>query len=217
MEIAFSSGHADRGFVISDRPVVQPEMWVSGSAGEFSLWSNITSTETTDSARPEIVEIDLTRNQTWGRFSIAPVIAMVFYFDPVSRSGDRTMEGWLDLSYDAGPFRLFTNHSVNVQTSSAGYYGEAGITSEGRVLHSVTVGGSIGAGWASAAFNSDYADIARSALDHLSVEGWLTVHMNRHFYVGPHFEFSTIVDRRVRAAVKRPSYVLVGLSTGAEF
>src|SRR5437773_11842028 len=31
VEIAFRSGHADRGFIINDRPVVQPVMWFSGS------------------------------------------------------------------------------------------------------------------------------------------------------------------------------------------
>ena len=36
IEIAFRSGHADRGFIINDRPVVQPVMWFSGSGTEFS-------------------------------------------------------------------------------------------------------------------------------------------------------------------------------------
>jgi len=35
--------------------------------------------------------------------------------------------------------------------------------------------------------------------------------------IGPHFEFSTIVDRAVRAELIRPTYLLVRLTTGAEF
>ena len=60
-EIALSSGHADRGIVISDRPVVQPEVWVSGKGVKFSLWSNFPLTETTDGSRPQILEMELTR------------------------------------------------------------------------------------------------------------------------------------------------------------
>ena len=47
-EIAFSSGHADRGFIVSDRPVVQPVLWLSGSNAELSVWSNFTLVQTTD-------------------------------------------------------------------------------------------------------------------------------------------------------------------------
>lgn len=215
VELSFKSGHADRGFVISDRPVVQPEMWVSGGFGELSLWSNFTLAETTDSARPEIFELELTHEQRWKSLTIAPAVTMVFYYDPLSRSGDRTTEGWLRLSYDVGPFRLFANHSVNVRTRA--YYGEAGIESAGHVSPGVAVGGSLGTGWASAAFNDDYADLARAALDHVSAECWLTVHLGSHFYIGPDVEFSTTTDRRVRAMVARPTYFLISLVTGGEF
>ncbi|HEY6223566.1 MAG TPA: hypothetical protein VIW26_07265 [Gemmatimonadales bacterium] len=217
MEIAFRSGHADRGFIVSDRPVIQPEAWVSGALGEFSLWSNYTLAETTDSARPEILELELTRENKWKNFTVAPDVSLVFYHDPLTHERSRLIEGWLDLSYDAGPVRLFTNHSVNVQTRTSGYYGEAGIESERQVSPGVAVGASLGAGWASAAFNSDYADIATPALDRISVEGWLTAHLGPHFYFSPHFEFSTIVNQRVRAGVARPTYFLVGLATGSEF
>jgi hypothetical protein len=217
VEIALRSGHADRGFVISDRPVVQPETWVSGAFGEFSLWSNYTLAETTDSARPEILEMEVTREHKWKNLAIAPDISLVFYHDPLTHENSHLIEGWLYLSYDVGPFRLFTNHSVNVQRHGGGYYGEAGIESERHVSHGVEVGGSFGAGWASAAFNDDYAGIATAALDRVSTEGWLRVHLGPHFYIGPHVEFSTIVDPRVRAALARPTYFLVGLATGSEF
>src|SRR5918995_44059 len=58
-EIGFSSGHADRGLVISDSPVVQPIAWVSGSITTFSAWGNITLAETTDRSRPQILELEL--------------------------------------------------------------------------------------------------------------------------------------------------------------
>src|SRR5207245_1519392 len=155
-EIAFGSGHADRGFIVSDRPVVQPVLWLSGSGAELSVWGNFTLGETTDGSRPQIVEVELTREHKWRHVTIGPAIRMFVYHDPLGRSSTRSVAGWLYLSYDAGPLRLFTNHSVDVLTYRGAYFGEAGIESERRVLPSIAVGGSFAAGWASSRFNEAY-------------------------------------------------------------
>jgi hypothetical protein len=217
VEIAFSSGHADRGFILSDRPVIQPVLWLSQRGVEFSVWSNFTLGETTDGLRPQVVEMELTREREWKNLSVAPAIRMFRYHDALSNYSTRSIEAWLYLSYDAGPFRLFTNHSVDVLTYRGAYFGEAGIESERRVSPNIEVGGSFAAGWASATFNEAYADVAKSALDRINVAGWLTAHVKSHFYIGPHFEFSSIVDRAVRAELIRPTYFFVRLTTGAEF
>lgn len=217
VEIALGSGHADRGFIISDRPVVQPVTWVSGSGASFSLWSSLTLAQTTDSARPQILEMELTRAQEWGKLSIEPAVRMFFYHDPLSTYSTRSIEGWLYLSYDAGPFSLFTNHSVDVLTYRGAYFGEAGIESEGRVSPGVEIGGSFGAGWASSAFNDAWVGIRKSAFNRLSMEGWLLAYVNPHYYIGPLFQFNTIVDRGLRAELARPTFLLVGLTTGVEF
>ena len=184
VEIAFRSGHADRGFIINDRPVVQPVMWFSGSGTEFSAWSNFALAQTTDGARPRIVELELTHEQTWGKVTAQPALRMFFYHDALSTDRTRSLEGWLTLSYDVGPFQLFTRQSLDVLTYKGAYFVDAGI--------------------------------ARRALDRVGAEMWLTVYKKR-FYVGPHFEFSTIVDPAVRAATSRPTYLLVRLSLGGEF
>jgi len=219
MEIAFGSGHADRGFIISDRPVIQPVAWVSEHGAEISLWSSVTLDKNTDGSRPEILEMELTREFEWKHITIGPAITMFSYHNAFSTDYDRSIEAWLYLSYDLGPLRLFTNHSLDVLTNPGAYTGEAGIAFDGRASPEIEIGGSFGAGWASAAFNDDYAGIPRSAFDRLSAEAWLTAHGGRHFYISPHVEFSTILDRRVRAGadVLRPTYVLVGLATGVEF
>ena len=184
VEIAFRSGHADRGFIINDRPVVQPVMWFSGSGTEFSAWSNFALAQTTDGARPRIVELELTHEQTWGKVTAQPAIRMFFYHDALSTDRTPSLEGWLTLSYDVGPFQLFTRQSLDVLTYKGAYFVDAGI--------------------------------ARRALDRVGAEMWLTVYKKR-FYVGPHLEFSTIVDPAVRAATTRPTYLLVRLSLGGEF
>jgi hypothetical protein len=123
LEIEVSSGHAERGFVISDRPVVQPVAWVSGSIAAFSVWSNIPLAETTDGSRPQILDMELARAHEWRNLTVEPAIRMFFYRDPLSSYSSRSIEGWLYLSYQVGPFRLFANQSVDVQAYRGAYFG----------------------------------------------------------------------------------------------
>lgn len=216
-EIALRSGHADRGFVLSDRPVVQPVAWVSGSSAEFWVWGNLPLIENTDGSLAQIVEMELTHEQKWGRLTIGPAIRMWIYHDPLSPYSSRSFEGWLNLSYDAGAFRIFTNHSVDVRTYRGAYFGSAGIELKRQVSQTLEAGGSVAGGWASARFNDGWAGVPRSAFNRVSAEGWLTTYVNAHLYVGPRFEFSRILDRRVRAELARPTFFFVGLTTGVEF
>ena len=217
VEVEFSSGDADRGVLISDRAVVQAVTWVSGSVAAFSVWSNVTLGETTDGSRPQILDMELTRVHKWRNLTIEPAIRAFFYRDPLSIYSSRSIEGRLYLSYHVGPFRLFANQSVDVLTYQGAYFGEAGIAFERRVSRRIAVGGSSNTGWASSTFNDAYVGIDTSALNLTGMEGWLTVYVKPHFYVGPHFQFTTTVDRTVRTALARPTLVFVGLTTGVEF
>ena len=214
--VALGSGHADRGFLISDRPVLQPETWLGWGGTELSLWSSFTLAQTTDGSRPQIVELELTRRQTWGRLVLGPAVRAFLYHDPLSPASTRSVEAWLNLTYDMGPVSLYTNQSVDVLAYPGAYFGEAGIASEHHVSPDVAVGGSLGAGWASAAFNDAYAGIATAALDRLSVQAWLTARLRPHLTIGPRVELSTIVDPAVRAQLAHPTYLLLGLTTGLE-
>jgi hypothetical protein len=217
VEIELGSGYADRGIVISDRPVVQPVAWVSGSVATFSVWSNFTLGETAEGSRPQIFEMELTRAHEWGNLTIEPAVTMFFYRDPLGVYNTRSIEGWLYLSYHAGPFRLFTNHSVDALAYKSAYFGEAGIAFERRVSPRVEVGGSLNAGWASSRFNDAYVGIDQSALNLVGVEGSLTAYVKPHLYVGPYVQFSTIVDRALRAKLAQPTLLSVGLATGVKF
>ncbi len=217
VELAFRSGHADRGFIINDRPVVQPVVWVTRKGVEFSVWGNLPLAETTDGTRPQIEELELAREYKWKSLSIAPAVTMYFYHDALNTENERSMSGWVRLSYDVGPFRLFTHQSLDVLTYRGAYYGEAGLASEGHASDWLELGGSLGAGWASARFNDAYAEVARAGLDRVSAQAWLTLHVTPHYYVTPDFEFSTIVNPRVRAALTRPTFFFLRLSTGVEF
>jgi hypothetical protein len=217
VEIAFRSGHADRGYLISDRLVIQPVVWLSGSGVDFSAWSNFTLARNSDGSRPEILELELGREYEWGSFSIRPAARMWFYHDPLSPYSSRSLEGWLNVSYDTGPFDLFTNHSLDVMEYQGAYFVDAGIESERELSERVEIGGSLGAGWASRLFNDSWFGVPASALNRASAKGWLTAYLSPHLYIVPHFEFNTTLDRAVRAAHVRPTYLLVGFTVGGEF
>jgi hypothetical protein len=85
------------------------------------------------------------------------------------------------------------------------------------VSQRVEVGGSVNAAWASATFNDAWFGVDKSALNLTGVEGWLTVSVTPHLYIGPHFQSATTLDRAVRAALAQPTWFFVGLTTGIEF
>jgi hypothetical protein len=217
VEIAFRSGHADRGYLISDRPVIQPVVWLSARGADFSAWSSLPVTANTDGSLPQILELELTRELEWKNVSFGPAARMWFYHDPLSPYSTRSLEGWLYLSYDAGPFRLFTHHSLDVLTYRGAYFGDAGIESAGRLSQRLEMGGSLGAGWGSARFNDAWFGVVTAALNRIRAEGWLTAYVTPQLYIGPRFEFNTTVNRRLRAANVRPTYLLMGLTVGGEF
>ncbi len=192
-------------------------MWLSAGGTDLSVWGNLTLSETTDGSRPEILEIELTRERQWKRLTIAPAVRVYFYHDPLSPYNTRSIEGWLHVSFDTGPFSLFMTHSLDVETYQGAYFVDAGIKSEHSVSDRLEIGGSLGAGWASARFNDMWVGIGRSALNRVSAEGWVTAHVNARYYIAPHVEFSTLLDPDVRAAALRPAYVRLGLAVGGEF
>jgi hypothetical protein len=218
LEIAFRTGHSDRGFLITDRSVFQPVVWLSRRRTDLSLWGNLALTDATDGSRPDIVEAELTHKYEWKGLSIGPAGRMWFYRDRVSRSTSRSVEAWLYLSRDLGPVTLFTNHSVDLLDDRGGYFGEAGVESEGMLSPALEIGGSFGAGWANSRFNDYWAGVAKTAFNRVNAEGWLSAYLTPRFHIGPHVEFSSIVDRDVRAGdLFSPSYFVLKLTTGVEF
>lgn len=217
LEVAFRSGHSDRGFMISDRPVIQPAAWLSGNGAEFSVWSNFTLHENSDGSRPEILELELTRRYEWKRLTIGPAARMYFYHDPLSPYSERSLETWLYLSFDVGPFSLFTNHSLDVLSYQGAYFVDGGIELERNISDRVEIGGSFGAGWGSAMFNDSWVGVGKSALNRVSAEGWFTAYLSQHLYINPHFEYSRLLDPEVRAAALRPGYLRLGIALGSEF
>jgi hypothetical protein len=217
LEIDFRSGYADRGILISDRPVVQAIPWLSGSAGRVALWTNFALDEASDNSLPQILEVDFSREQQWGRLSVVPKIEIYEYSEPVSAYRSRSIESWIDVSYRADPVRIFTSHSVDLAEHRGAYFGEAGIEVNREVSRAIEIGTSISGGWGSRTFNEAFFDVDRAAFNLVRVDGWLTTYLTRSFFVVSHFQVNQFVDRALRAGVARPTMVFVGLVMGVEF
>src|SRR2546423_610933 len=143
---------------------------------------------------------------------------MYVYHDPASHSSERSLEAWLYVSKTLGPLTLFTNHSVDLLDYRGGYFGEAGFETARKLSPGVEIGTSLGGGWANSTFNNYWAGVAKSAFDRISAEWWIIIHADQHFYIRPQVEFSSIVDRAVRAGdLFTPTYFLFTLTTGVEF
>jgi hypothetical protein len=216
IELAFASGHADRGFVISDRAVIQPVTWVVWNGAELSVWNSLPLTSNTDGSRPHITELELTHTQRWGKLTVAPALRMYYYRDALSRERDHSLEGWLDVSLAVGPFSFFVNPSIDVLSYKGAYFVDAGVESEGHVAPRFMLGGSLRTGWASWRFNNEYAEVPKSTLDRVRAATWLTAYVTPHLYISPHVEYNMTVDRDVRAATGA-SYLLVRVALGGEF
>jgi outer membrane scaffolding protein for murein synthesis (MipA/OmpV family) len=141
---------------------------------------------------------------------------MYYYRDALSRERDRSLEGWLELSYDLGPFSLIVNPSIDVLTYRGAYFVDTGIESEGHVSSRLELGGSLRAGWASWRFNNEYAGVAKSTLDRARAATWLNAYLTPHLYIGPHLEYNLTLDRDVRA-VTGANYLLLRVALGGEF
>lgn len=217
LEVAFRSGHADRGFLISDRAVVQPVTWIGWSGAELSLWGSVPLTPNTDGSRPNIAEFELTRTHRWGKLKLAPSLRLYYYHDALSRDRDHSLEGWLKLSLDLGLCRLFTTPSIDVLTYPGAFFMDSGVESEGHVASWLVLGGSLRAGWASSRFNDEYAGVPKSTLDRVSAESWLAAYVMPKLYIAPHLEYNATVDSDLRAQLNQPNYLLVRVAVGGEF
>jgi hypothetical protein len=216
-ESDFTSGSAWRGLVISDRPVVSNAGWISKYEFTFIAANTLALSNTTEGTRPRVTDLILTYEQDWGKLKIEPTFDTYWYRDPLNIATSRSMEGSIKLSYPAGPIRLFTSHSFDVLTHKGAYFGEAGIELARRLSEKNELGISLDTGWASSTFNRAYVGVNKASFSLVGLECSWTHHLKTHFYLRPHFEFSSIADRQVRASLSHPNFFTFGLALGVEF
>jgi hypothetical protein len=217
VENDFSSGYVWRGLVVSDRPVVQPAAWVSWSGFTFIAWSSLSLRDTTEATRPQVADLILMLEHNWKHLRIEPTIEAFLYRDSVGIETSSSMHGSVQLSFPAGPFRLFTNHSVDVLAHRGAYFGTGGVAYQRRASAKSKLDASFHTGWASSMFNDAYIGIDTAAFNFIGLESSLTYYVKPYLYVRPHSELSITVGRQLRRQLPEPNFVSLGFGVGVEF
>ena len=216
-ESDFNSAFVWRGIVWSTRPVMQPSGWVSAYGFTLNTWSNLTLSDTPESVHLHTTELGLMYEREWKKLRIEPSVEAYLNRPPAEIEDPNTMEGSLKLSYPVGPLRIFTRHSLDVLAYGGSYSGEGGVGYEAHFTKRTALALNVRSGWASSKFNDVYIGLGKAALSFIGVEGSLTYHLKPSLYLRPHFEFSSIADRRLRAYLSSPTFVNFGLAMGIDF
>src|SRR6266498_2832723 len=213
-ETNFSSGLAWRGLSLHDGPVGQPSAWVSAFGFTFSACSNVALTRTSESAGLKSSDLILTYDRDWKKLKIEAALDAYFGRQSSDIQSQNTVEGSLELSYPAGPLRLFTTHAFDVLAYRGSYFGEAGLEYERQVTKSAEFAISIRSGWASSKFNSVYIGVDKSAFNFAGAEGSLTYSLGPRLYFQPRIEFSSITARKLSEQLDQANTFNYGLAVG---
>ena len=210
-EIDSNSGYVWRGIVLSHRPVMQPSAWISASGFTFTAWRNFLLADESET------DLTLTYSRQWKKLTIEPTAEYYLNHPPAGAYDPNTMELALKLSYPAGPLRLFTDHAFDAITYRGSYFGQAGLTYEGRLTKRTEVAASFCAGWGSSKFNQVNIGLDKRAFNFVGLDGSLTYYLRPHLYFRPHVEFSNITDRQLRGYLSSPTFINGGFSMGVDF
>src|SRR5207247_9983938 len=110
----------------------------------------------------------------WKKLTIEPTAEYYLNHPPAGAYDPNTMELALKLSYPAGPLRLFTDHAFDAITYRGSYFGQAGLTYEGRLTKRTEVAASFCAGWGSSKFNQVNIGLGNRAFHFVASDGSLT-------------------------------------------
>jgi hypothetical protein len=237
-DMDLNSDYVWRGILFDDGPVWQPSAWISAFGFTFTAWGNVALTSASGGAESNAPSqgtaigsnvamtsafggaglksgsLTLTYDRDWEKLGIKAALDAFLGQQSPDIESRNTMEGSLELSYPAGPLRIFTTHAFDVLAYRGSYFGDAGLEYERQVKKSTEFTISIRSGWASSKFNDVYIGVNKSAFNFVGVEGSLTYYLGRHMYFQPHIEFSSITDRRLREQLAPANIVNYGLAFG---
>lgn len=213
-ETDFNSNYVWRGILVDDGPVMQPAAWLSISDFTLIGWSNLNLAHTPQARRLDATDLTLLYDRSWRHLAIEPSFEAYLGRPAVGFQDPNTLEGALNLSCPAGPFRLFTKQSVDLLAYRGAYFGQAGAAYARRLTKRTAFDISVRTGWASSRFNAAYIGIEKPALNFVGAEGSITCYVNRSWYLRPHAEFNRTVDRQLRLSLPSPTVFSFGLEMG---
>lgn len=215
-ELDFVSRYMWRGIALSESGVMNPSAWVSGYGFTLLGWANYVLGE--EPYWGEFNEFDIYASYEFEKdaFSATATYQHYFYTDP--EYAPDTGEVAVKLAYAVKDFNVFTVQTVDVEEYPGAYFGEFGVGYEkgfddDKALFEANFKFGIG----SDKFNKAYIGPDITAFNMVGGEAALTYSFNDHFYVKPHFCWTSLTDQELRDAVTDPDLVSGGLILGVEF
>lgn len=214
-EFDFSSQYVWRGFAQTRGPVFQPATSLSVYDFTLTLWANLVLNDEPHQGQFTEVDPSLDYYVRLGDFEMQP--SFEYYFYPSQVGSPSTGELSLWLAYALGPFKLFTDHIVDVVRYGGAYFGDFGVSHERELFKKLDLRTSVAFGWASPKFNATYAGISKAAANVFLWDLEFTYQPLDHFYVRPHMQVSTLIDSDLRDSASESTIVSGGLALGFNF
>jgi len=209
-EIDTSSRFVWRGLALSNGPVVHPSAWVSASDVTATVWSNVMLAR--EQPRASVVS-SLGKDFTWDALSVTPsaLVVAATHSDPQSS----TAEASLALSLSLGSLRLVGDHALDVGGHPGAYFGTFGVAWQ-QTDAPWTLGARVDLAFANAVFHHAFFGVDRAGPSSVAGEISLRAALEGDSYVLLHAQVSSVLSRRLRAAVDEPTLACAGVAFGVE-
>ena len=218
-EFDFNSRYIWRSFAWSKGAVWQPTAWLSRSGLTFSVWGNFVLNREPNYRQFNEVDFRLSYKKEWGAFTIEPAFSIYSYPNQDKAENPTTGELELRITYDLGlgGLSLETAHFLDLWENKGGYVGEVGIQLEQEAGANLILNAAARLTFANAKFNSYYVPLDKGAVSAFVLELGLTYTFSGPFYIRPHFEWNSLLDGDLKAAVASSSWVSSGKSSLLNF
>jgi len=209
-EFDLNSRYVWRSLAWSEGAVWQPSVWVGISGWTFSVWSNFVLHNEPNYHQFNEFDYRISYKKEFGHLKVEPAFSIYSYPNKDRIENPATAELELLASYDLGPLTLVTTHAFDVWDNRGGYIGEVGVEIEREPIASLTVIAAARLTFASARFNGYYVPLEKTAVNAFVLELGLTYDISNAVYIRPHVEWSQILDRDLKTALKTSTYLSVG-------
>ncbi|MCX6562094.1 MAG: hypothetical protein NTU60_00665 [Candidatus Aminicenantes bacterium] len=218
-EFDFNSRYIWRSFAWSEGAVWQPTAWLSRSGLTFSVWGNFVLNREPNYRRFNEVDFRLSYKKEWGAFTVEPAFNIYSYPNQDKAENPMTGELELQITYDLGlgGLSLETAHFLDLWENKGGYVGEVGIQLEQEAGANLILNAAARLTFANAKFNFYYVPLDKGAVSAFILELGLTYTFSAPFYIRPHFEWNSLLDGDLKAAVASSSWVSSGKSSLLNF
>jgi hypothetical protein len=214
-ESDFASRYIWHGLSFSDGAVSQNSIWISKWGLTGSIWSNYDFKIKADEPRFNELDLGLDYEKAFSKLNMKTSILNYNY--PDQPDIPSTAEVALDLSYDLAVLQPFVINTFDIKEYQGAYFGEFGFRWSHAVTEKVSLDASTEVGWGSVKYNETYIGQSGFALELASGEISATWNLTTSLYLRPHLLITTLIDRKIKSLVEKPTLFQIGTVFGGEF